>query len=218
MKKLLNHTEKETNEKENLQLMLKFRRDILKISAQAPAFFKNFCIEFKKNDSKMLQDFEQKVKNNEQLKTFLNKNEIICRYKLTENNFIYKDLLYKLFKVDKEYRKNAAKLIEYTGYSFLEFLYIGINYSEDNFPVISNRELKEEEKKLVKFLLYKGNNSDYINKYNVSKEILDYTLGNICDNYKYNDINTTLNLILIEKYKRKENTEFINKLKELYNL
>ena len=84
-------------------------------------------------------------------------------------------------------------------------MYIVINYIEDNFPVKSNRKINFDEKRLIKFLLYSGDEEDFMAQYGVDEVLVK----GICKNYRCNNLNTALNLILIEKYLKGENRTFI---------
>ena len=93
-----------------------------------------------------------------------------------------------------------------TGYHCLKYLYIVMNYINDNFPVMPIGEMNFEEEKLVKFLLYSG---DEQKLYGFLKDDFDKLVKGICEKYKCDNLNTALNLILIEKYLNGENKTFI---------
>lgn len=152
MEKLLNLQEKEIQQK--IKLSLKFRRNMIKLAANTPLFLSNFCKEFQKNDVKLLKEFKREKEINNYIKNFLYINEGIFRYKLIEDELNYKEIFKLFFGRDRKYERNATKLANFTGYFFLEFLYITINYINDNFPVKIKRELTNEEKHLIKFLIF----------------------------------------------------------------
>lgn len=213
MEKLLNLQEKEIQQK--IKLSLKFRRNMIKLAANTPLFLSNFCKEFQKNDIKLLKEFKRKIEINNYIKNFLYINEGIFRYKLIEDKLNYKEIFKFFFGKDRKYEQNATKLANFTNYFFLEFLYMTINYINDNFPVKRKSELTSEEKHLIKFLIFRGDEVDYQLKYGISQNTLSIKINKICKNYECKDINSALNLILIEKYFRKENS---NMLKILSNL
>ncbi len=213
MEKLLNLENVNSNlVKTNLRLALKFRRDVFKTAASAPDYLYNFCIRFQKNDKRLLKEFKLNINNNQELKYFLSVNEVLWLHRILDTRVEYKDIFDFFFGKDRIYEKNAFYIVNSSGYFCLEFLYIVINYIDDNFPIIIKRELKEEEKRLIKFLLFKGDELDYLIKYKISRDILNDLIKNICDVYKCTNINSALNLVLIEKYFRNKNTEFINTL------
>lgn len=128
---------------------------------------------------------------------------------------MYNEIIFKLFKPDIIYKNNAKIISENTGFHCMLIIYIVINYINDNFPVQFQKSFSKEEKDLIKYLLYRGTEKSYMKKYNISKNELNINIKSICDNLKCKDINKSLNIILIEKYFRKENSEFVNKIKEL---
>lgn len=211
MKELLNLQEKETQRK--IKLSLKFRRDMIKLAANTPLFVSNFCKEFQKNDIKLLKEFKRKIETDNYIKNFLYVNEGIYRYKLIEYELNYKEIFNFFFGRDRKYERNARKFASFTGYFFLEFLYPTINYINDNFPVKRKRELTSQEKHIIKFLIFRGDEIDYQLKYKISPNMLSVKIKEICENYMCKDINYALNLILIEKYFKEEN---YNVLETLY--
>jgi len=213
MEKLLNLENVNSNSvKTNLRFALKFRRDLFKMAASTPQYIFDFCIRFQKKDKLMLKEFKLNIENNEEIRKFLSINEVIWLDRSLDSRVQYKDIFHFFFGKDRKYEKNASYLVKFSGYFCLEFIYIVINYIDDNFPITIKRELKEEEKKLIKFLLFKGDELDYLIKYKVSKDFLNDLIKNICDIYKCSNINSALNFILIEKYFRNKNTEVINTL------
>jgi len=219
MEKLLNLENVNSNSvKTNLKLALKFRRDLFKMAASAPDYIFDFCIRFQKKDKLLLKEFKLNTQNNEEIKNFLSVNEELWIHRILDTRVEYKDIFDFFFSKDRKYEKNAFYLANSSGYFCLEFLYIVINYIDDNFPITIKRELKEEEKRLVKFLLFKGDEFDYLIKYKVSKDFINDLIINICDIYKCSNINSALNFILIEKYFRNKNTNVINTLRELHNV
>jgi len=219
MEKLLNLENVNSNSvKTNLRLALKFRRDLFKMAASAPQYIFDFCIRFQKNDKYLLKEFKLNIENNEEIKNFLSVNEELWIHRILDTRVEYKDIFDFFFSKDRKYEKNAFYLANSSGYFCLEFLYIVINYIDDNFPITIKRELKEEEKRLVKFLLFKGDEFDYLIKYKVSKDFLNDLIINICNIYKCSNINSALNFIFIEKYFRNKNTNVINTLRELHGV
>ncbi len=217
MEKLFNHEYENPNLLENnIKLALKFRREMLKIAANSPDYIQNFCIMFQKNDRKLLKEFELVMKEDRELKKFLDYNENIWLLKFLDLNLEYKDIFDYFFGVDKKYQKNALTLAEYTNYFCLEFLYVVFNYIDDNFPVMIKRELNKNEKKLIKFLIFYGDEISYMQKYRITEETLKKQIKEICSNYNCKDINHVLNLVLIEKYFRQRNTDFLNEIKKIH--
>lgn len=219
MNKLLNlKNEKEKSkkhQKKQRQIVRKFRREIIALAANTPEYLYKFCNKFQHNYKKLLIEFENKKENDKEIKDFLLRNEIIWKHNIVENEINYKDVILYIFGTDKEYERNAKKLVKNTGYFFLESLYFTINYIEDNFPVTRKMELKENEKRLIKFLLYHGTEIEYIEKYKISLKIFNNKVKNICDNYKCENINQVLNLVLIEKHFRNKNNNLIDVLKKI---
>ncbi len=215
MEKLLNLENVNSNLVEtNLRLALKFRRDLFKAAASAPDYIFDFCIRFQKNDKCLLKEFKLNIENNEEIRKFLSVNEVLWLHRTLDSRVEYKDIFHFFFGKDRKYEKNAFYLVNSSGYFCLEFLYIVINYIDDNFPITIKRELKEEEKRLIKFLLFKGDELDYLIKYKIPKDFLNDLIKNICDIYKCSNINSALNFVLIEKYFRNKNTEVINTLSQ----
>ncbi len=130
--------------KTNLRLALKFRRDLLKTAASAPDYIFDFCIRFQKNDKFLLKEFKLNIENNEELKNFLSLNEKLWLQRTLDSRVEYKDIFDFFFGKDRKYEKNAFYLANSSGYFCLEFLYIVINYIDDNFPITIKRELNEE--------------------------------------------------------------------------
>ena len=205
MKKLLNLEEK--------NLELKIRREVIKYASTIPEELRQFCNNFQKKDIQAINEFKQKINDNSTLKEFLKRSEIIYKYNFVESDCKYKDIIFKLFKPDRIYKNNAKMLSDKTGFFSMAIIYIVINYIDDNIPVTINRAFSQEEKELIKFLLLKGSEKDYIERYKKSKKELNSYKKSICDNLNSVDINRALNLVLIEKYFRQENSKFLNKIK-----
>ena len=207
MNKLLNLEEK------NLQL--KIRRKVIKFASTIPEELRQFCNKFQKKDIKEINEFKQKIDDDNTLKEFLHRSEIIYKFNFIESDSMYNEIIFKLFKPDRIYKNNAKIISENTGLHCMLIIYIVINYINDNFPVRFRKSFSKEEKNLIKYLLFRGNEESYMKKYNISKNELNINIKSICDNLKCKDINQSLNIILIEKYFRKENSEFFNKINEL---
>ncbi len=124
-----------------------------------------------------------------------------------------KEYIYSLLSPDEVYLINAKTIADYTKLHILEFLYIAVNFIDDAFPVIISHSLNREEKNLIKFLLYKGNEIDYLKQNYISEEKLNILIKSICKTFNCNNINTALNLALIKIYLKKKNEYFLNTIK-----
>lgn len=197
----------------DLKHILRIRSAIIKLASIAPECLKIFCISFKDNDMEQLISLKQRAEYDEELKEFFNRCETAYLYNIVESEFKYDDIIYYLFEPDKTYIQNAKTISEYLGLYSMEFMYIALNYIDDNFPVVISNPLSEEEKNFINFLLYKGSENDYIKNCNISKENLKVLIQNLCENYKCKNINNLLNKVLIKDNFKKDNDEFLSIVK-----
>lgn len=188
-----------------MKKIIRYKKELFRIAINAPKSLVNFCIYFQNTDDDLLKVFKLQTKVDLELKNFLIKNELTWRNKLFYENFDFNIFFQFLFVPDKIYEENAINISEYTGFFCLKNLYLVINYINDNFPVIKKRELKDDETEIIKFLLFSGKKPKIDNK----------IIKRICNNYKCNNLNTALNLILIEKYLRKDNLKFIKTVNKI---
>ena len=84
--------------------------------------------------------------------------------------------------------------------------------------LIIKRIYTKEEKQLIKFLLFKGDEIEYMKKYNISFEELKKLYSSICENFNCSTINQALSLIIIEKYIRNQNLSHISLLLNIQSL
>lgn len=206
MEKLLNLSEKE-NFGKKIHLTLKCRREMIKLAAFAPDGVRELCLNFK-NDN-FAENFALKINYDSDILHFLEKAEELVQSRIFYTGVNYQEFFNSIFDCDEKYLANASELEKTSGYNCMNFLYIVINYIDDNFPVISSRELNFEEKRLVEFLLYSGDEQTFMKQYGVSEGDFDVLVKGICENYKCSDIKTALNFVLIEKYLKEANKTFL---------
>ncbi len=218
MKKLLNLKKKTEFMHEKLlnsQEVRFLRKYLIKSAALAPQYIYGFCLIFQKIDKIKLNEFTNKIYTDATIKNFIVNQDKFWMNIILNLDFNHKKIFNEIFDKDKIYEHLGRKISEFTKCTSLYYIYYAVNYIEDNFPITRNKELSEEEKKLVKFLLYKGGINDYIEKYKISKEGVEKLIHSICNNYDTKDINHALNLILIEKYIRDRNNRFLNTINYL---
>ncbi len=220
MKELLNLDDEKVKEtqkalEEKYKYVLAFRRKMIKLAAAAPIEIQNFCVNFQKFDKNCAKSFKEKIMSDNKLKAFVYSYQKLWLFYITNENLEYTYIFNYLFRVDDKYKKLAVKLAEATEYFSLEYLYIIINYIDDNFPIIIKREFSQEEKRFIKFLLFYGDEETFAQKYNIKNEKIEDMINAICKNIERKTIDEALNAILIEKYFRECNTEFVNVIKSL---
>lgn len=206
MEKLLNLNEKEKLEKTKY-FTLKCRREMINLGAFAPESVRELCVKFKNEN--FADDFVFKIKNDTEIFQFLEKAEELIQSRIFYTGVNYQEIFNSIFGTDERYLANARELEKASGYYCMKYLYIVINYIDDNFPVISLRELDFSEKKLVEFLLCSGDKEDFIKMHEASWLVVSHLMKGICEIYKCPDINTALNLILIENYLKGSNRMFL---------
>ena len=197
----------------DLKHIFKIRNAVIKLICTAPESLKYFCITYKDNDINMLQTFKQKIAEDEELEEFLNRCEAAYLYNFVESEFKYDEIIYYLFEPDEIYINNAKIISEYLGLYSMEFVYIVLNYIDDNFPIVISRPLSQQEKDFINFLLYEGSENEYMKSHNISEDDLNTLIRNICDIYKSENIKNVLNSVLIEEYLKKDNEAFLSIIK-----
>ena len=216
MKQLLNLREyeiKENNKK--LIYLLKLKRKMFKLTANSPLYISNFLINFQKFDKPSLDIFIEKINQDYQLKNFLYENEKLYTKWQLNIGLQFRNIFNFIFYIDDNYKRIALKISKLTNFLSLEYLYILINYIDDNLPINIVIKLKEEDKRLIKFLLYYGNEINYIQKYHLQFKDIKKHISKLCFIFNSDDIYTVINLILIEKCFRKQNTKILDTLKNL---
>ena len=216
MKQLLNLREyeiKENNKK--LIYLLKLKRKMFKLAANSPLYISNFLINFQKFDKPSLDIFIEKINQDYQLKNFLYENEKLYTKWQLNIGLQFRNIFNFIFYIDDNYKRIALKISKLTNFLSLEYLYILINYIDDNLPINIVINLKEEDKRLIKFLLYYGDEINYIQKYHLQFKDIKKHISKLCFIFNSDDIYTVINLILIEKCFRKQNTKILDTLKNL---
>ena len=216
MKQLLNLREyeiKENNKK--LIYLLKLKRKMFKLAANSPLYISNFLINFQKFDKPSLDIFIEKINQDYQLKNFLYENEKLYTKWQLNIGLQFRNIFNFIFYIDDNYKRIALKISKLTNFLSLEYLYILINYIDDNLPINIVIKLKEEDKRLIKFLLYYGDEINYIQKYHLQFKDIKKHISKLCFIFDSDDIYTVINLILIEKCFRKQNTKILDTLKNL---
>lgn len=216
MKQLLNLREyeiKENNKK--LIYLLKLKRKMFKLAANSPLYISNFLINFQKFDKPSLDIFIEKINQDYQLKNFLYENEKLYTKWQLNIGLQFRNIFNFIFYIDDNYKRIALKISKLTNFLSLEYLYILINYIDDNLPINIVIKLKEEDKRLIKFLLYYGDEINYIQKYHLQFKDIKKHISKLCFIFNSDDIYTVINLILIEKCFRKQNTKILDTLKNL---
>ena len=125
-------------------------------------------------------------------------------------------IIFEFFEIEKEELIIASKIAQKLNYPQLKYLFAIKNFINNNFPIIIKKEHTIEEKKLIKFLLFKGGVDDYSKKYAISKDKIGELIKSICDNYGCRSINKALVLTLAEKYLRQENLNYVTTLLEIH--
>lgn len=220
MKELLNLNDEKVKEtqkalEEKYKYVLAFRRNMIKLAAATPIEIRDFCVNFQKFDKNCAKSFKEKILSDESLKEFIYNYQKLWLFYITNENLEYTYIFDHLFCVDDKYKKLAVKLAEATEYFSLEYLYIIINYIDDNFPIMIKKEFKQEEKRLIKFLLFYGDEDTFAQKYNIKDEKIGNMINSICKNLGQKTVDEALNAVLIEKYFRECNTAFVNVIKSL---
>lgn len=216
MKQLLNLREyeiKENNKK--LIYLLKLKRKMFKLAANSPLYISNFFINFQKFDKYSLDIFIEKINQDYKLKNFLYENEKLYSEWQLNTGLQFRNIFNFIFYIDDNYKRIALKISKFTNFLSLEYLYILINYIDDNLPINIVINLKEEDKRLIKFLLYYGDEINYIQKYHLQFKDIKKHISKLCFIFDSDDIYTVINLILIEKCFRKQNTKILDTLKNL---
>lgn len=221
MKELLNLDDEKVKEtqkalEEKYKYVLAFRRKMIKFAATAPIEIQNFCVNFQKFDKNCAKSFKEKILSDESLKHFIYNYQKLWLFYITNENLEYTYIFDCLFSVDDKYKKLAVKLAEATEYFSLEYLYIIINYIDDNFPIIIKREFSQEEKHFIKFLLFYGDEETFAKKYKIKNEKIEDMISSICKNIGRKTIDEALNAILIEKCFRKKNNDFLKVIKNIH--
>ncbi len=210
--------EEKLNQKEleqKYKLVLKFRRQLIKLAAKAPKDVREFCTNPKNFDKNQIKELKEKIANNEDIKKFIIEYQTFWMFKITDEELEYPKIFKYLFPTDKIYQKKGERLAKVLNYFSFEYLYIVINYIEDNFPVKFKREFTQKEKRLIKYLLFYSDEDVYAKKYNINEEEIELTIKNIYENVGKKTIDEALNIVLIEKYFREENTNFLRTIKSI---
>ncbi len=210
--------EEKLNQKEleqRYKLVLKFRRQLIKLAAKVPEDVREFCTNPKNFDRNQIKEFKEKISNNEDIKNFIIEYQTIWMFKITDEELQYPKIFKYLFPTDKIYQKQGERLAKVLNYFSFEYLYIVINYIEDNFPVKFKREFTTNEKRLIKYLLFYSDEDVYAKKYKIKEEEIELTIKNICENVGKKTIDEALNIVLIEKYFREENSDFLKTIKSI---
>lgn len=220
MKELLNLNDEKVKEtqkalEEKYKYVLAFRRKMIKLAAAVPIEIRDFCVNFQKFDKNCTKSFKEKIMSDKNLKDFIYSYQKLWLFYITNENLEYTYIFNYLFSVDDKYKKLALKLAETTEYFSLEYLYIIINYIDDNLPIIIKREFTQEEKCFIKFLLFYGDEDTFAQKYNINDEIIGNMINSICRNIGQRTIDEALNAILIEKYFCEFNSKLVNVIKSL---
>lgn len=199
MTKLLNLSEKENLEKK-INLTLKCRREMIKLAFECPLSIKNFLINFQNYDESIFADFIAKINNDDHLCNFVKNAETLVQSRIFYTGANYREIFYSIFDCGEIYKKIASKLAKNNSYNCLEYLYICLNYIDNNLPIKRKRELSEGELNFVEFLLNEGRIEDYMEENDISGETIANAAKNVCENYNCDNINTALNFILIEDW------------------
>ena len=195
--------------------LLKLKRKMFKLAANSPLYISNFLINFQKFDKPSLDIFIEKINQDYQLKNFLYENEKLYTKWQLNIGLQFRNIFNFIFYIDDNYKRIALKISKLTNFLSLEYLYILINYIDDNLPINIVIKLKEEDKRLIKFLLYYGDEINYIQKYHLQFKDIKKHISKLCFIFNSDDIYTVINLILIEKCFRKQNTKILDTLKNL---
>jgi len=199
------------------KIVNKFRKDFIKLALNAPDKISDFCINWN-GETKLLKQFLNTIKSDRQINKYIKTAHKLWLKYLIETRCEYRNMLFQLFNSEKEYEQKVFVLANETCYFVLECIYLTKNFITNNFPITIKRIYTKEEKQLIKFLLFKGDEIEYMKKYNISFEELEKLYSSICENFNCSTINQALSLIIIEKYIRNQNLLHISLLLNIQSL
>lgn len=203
---------------ENRKLRI-FRKELIKLALNLPQEFNKFCFDFHALDeNKNYKDYQTYI-----YETFTSKNiilalmkfEYICDY-LELNTKNLKTLFSSIFKTEEYTITAAEKIKNLIGIENSDYLFILRNIIDDNFPIIINKELSIQEKTFVKFLIYKGTETDFLKKYNIKSEKIQQLKTSLIQNFHVKTIEEVIQKILIEKYMRPINFAYLDGLVNMH--
>ena len=198
------------------------RRFFIKLAVSLPDFFKIFCYEWHYFDDNkdisgdIIDDYYSKISDSEIITNIVP--EVINKFLSKYNIGIYEfDLLFRsVFPAEEYYITSANKITECTSSFFIKYLFIVRNLIDDNFPVTFTRYPSNSEIHFIKYLLYKGDEIDYMIDYNMDYKKIENLKSKIKQNFKVNDFESVLQKVYIEKNMRKINFAYLDNVANVH--
>lgn len=111
----------------------------------------------------------------------------------------FEKMFNSVFKLDdEEYIQDSETIVDLLNSFSAKYLFIVRNIIENCFPIRIKRELSRDEKELVRFLKYKGDEIDYMGEYDIAPIVFKDKLNSIMSAYCCDNMQDFLITVQIE--------------------
>ena len=187
------HIEKISREKISTQIII--RNTMLDFAKNASSIFCDFCFNSHYLTSpereKRTMEYISKIKSDKETNTNFAYTQSFIRLISFKHDF--EQIFYTIFNLeDAEYCAVAQTVFDIFGSIAVKYLFIVRVLIDLAFPVCKNRQLEYDEKKILRYLLYKGDEIDYMQQFEIPPVIFYEKINNIIVAYNAKDIQEML--------------------------
>ena len=176
----------ESYSREKISIQIYTRNIILDIAKNTSEIFSDFCNSFPLIG---LEEYKDKLDEyiniiNSDNETIHSINHIRDFINLVNNKHDFEQIFDIVFDLDDiEYIEDADRVADIFNSYAAKYLFIARILIDYSFPLNLRREITQEEKSIIRFLLYKGDEIDYMRIYNIEPLIFNDKLNSIIHAY-----------------------------------